>query len=108
MCSTRRCVKLLLQPVRSRTSAAWARNDSTAGWYRFAAVATSGRSEPVRCSSRIASPGKEAAARWPSDSERMCRWRIAAARTRQTSVGSSCVPKTAISSGARPPRRNVA
>src|SRR5262249_7780607 len=33
---------------------------------------------------------------------------IAPARVRQTTVGSSCVPKTAISSGATPPWRSVA
>src|SRR5690348_13991890 len=33
---------------------------------------------------------------------------IARARMRQTRVGSSCVPKTAISSGATPPWRSVA
>jgi hypothetical protein len=38
----------------------------------------------------------------------MRRWRIEEARVRQVSSGSSCAPKTAISSGATPPWRSVA
>ena len=53
-------------------------------------------------------PGNEVGAQWPSLSERIRRWRIAAARTRQAAAGSGSVPNTAISAGSRPPFRRVA
>ena len=51
--------------------------------------------------SRTASPGNDVGRQCPSLSERISRWRIAAARRRQAAAGSSSVPKTVISSGCK-------
>ena len=68
----------------------------------------SGARSRRRAASRAASPGNVVGKQWPSLSERMRSWRIAAARTRQAAAGSASSPKTAISAGSRPPWRSVA
>ena len=67
-----------------------------------------GSGERRRRAARTARPGNVVGPQWPSLSERIRRWRIAAARTRHAPAGSGSVPNTAISAGSSPPFRRVA
>ena len=85
--STRACRKLSSQRLLARSSSTCARNSSTVGRYRSQTLRMRGARSRRRAASRTASPGKEVGQQCPSLSDRISRWRIAAARGRQAPAG---------------------
>ena len=96
------------QPLRSRSSL-----DVREELLDRRVVAVEHRGEERRRASGASAPngprdrGRSSGRQCPSLSERIVRWRIAAARRRKAAAGSFSVPNTAICSGASPPRRKV-